>query len=50
MPQLVSCPVCQKKGYTDERTQIDGGWPCAKHYIEITTGKRLVWSWEVKKD
>ncbi len=45
---MVKCPVCQKIGYTDERTKIGDGWPCAKHYIEITEGKALVWTWEVK--
>ncbi len=50
MPQMVKCPVCQKPGYTDERYEIDGKWPCAKHYREIMNGEKLVWSWEVKKD
>ena len=49
-PQAVKCPVCQKVGYTDERHQIDGQWPCAKHYQEIVKGKKLVWSWQVKND
>ena len=48
MPQMVKCPVCQKVGYTDERHEIDGQWPCAKHYQEIVKGEKLVWSWEVK--
>jgi len=49
MPQMVKCPVCQKVGYTDERHEIDGQWPCAKHYQEIMNGEKLVWSWEVKE-
>ena len=48
-PEMVKCPVCQKVGYTDERHQIDGAWPCAKHYLEIQKGDVLVWAWEVKK-
>jgi|TARA_R110001632_G_scaffold22529_2_gene64661 hypothetical protein len=35
-------------GYTDERIQIDGAWPCAKHYLEIKKGEVLAWAWEVK--
>ena len=35
MPEMVRCPVCQKIGYTDERHQVEGTWPCAKHYREI---------------
>ncbi len=50
MPQMVKCPVCQKVGYTDERHQNDGEWPCAKHYQEIMNGEKLVWHWQVKKD
>ena len=49
-PEMVKCPVCQKVGYTDERHQIDGAWPCAKHYLEIKNGDVLAWAWEVKKD
>jgi hypothetical protein len=48
-PEMVKCPVCQKVGYTDERHQIDGAWPCAKHYLEIQNGDVMVWAWEVKK-
>jgi len=48
-PEMVKCPVCQKMGYTDERHQIDGAWPCAKHYLEIKKGDVLVWAWEVKE-
>ena len=47
-PEMVKCPVCQKVGYTDERIQIDGAWPCAKHYLEIKNGEVLAWAWEVK--
>tara|TARA_R110001583_G_scaffold53370_2_gene164687 strand:+ start:587 stop:751 length:165 start_codon:yes stop_codon:yes gene_type:complete len=47
-PEMVKCPVCQKMGYTDERIQIDGAWPCAKHYLEIKNEEALVWAWEVK--
>ncbi len=36
-PQMVKCPVCNKIGYTDERHQLNGEWPCAKHYIQMTT-------------
>jgi len=50
MPQLVHCPVCQKAGYTDERHQIDGGWPCAKHYMEIIKGSKKVWSWNITNE
>lgn len=50
MPQLVHCPVCQKAGYTDERHQIDGGWPCAKHYMEIINGSKKVWSWNITNE
>ena len=49
LPEMVKCPVCQKVGYSDERHQIDGAWPCAKHYQEIMNGEKLVWAWEVKK-
>ena len=35
MPEMVRCPVCQKTGYTDERREVDGAWPCAKHYMEL---------------
>jgi len=48
-PEMVKCPVCQKMGYTDERHQIDGAWPCAKHYLEIKKGDVLAWAWEVKE-
>jgi len=49
-PKMVKCPVCQKVGYTDERHKIDGAWPCAKHYREMTDGKKLVWVWEINKE
>jgi hypothetical protein len=49
-PEMVKCPVCQKIGYTDERHKIDGAWPCAKHYREMTDGKKLVWVWEINKE
>ena len=50
MPQMVKCPCCQKIGYTDERHELDGKWPCAKCYREIMNGEQLVWAWEVKED
>ncbi len=28
MPQEVSCPVCSKVGWTDERSQFQGAYPC----------------------
>lgn len=37
-PEMVRCPVCQKIGYTDERHEVEGLWPCAKHYLEIMRG------------
>ena len=46
-PEQVKCPVCDKIGYTDERTMIDGEYPCTKHYLEIVRGEKLVWSWKV---
>ncbi len=28
MPDAVSCPVCSKVGWTDERSQVQGKYPC----------------------
>jgi hypothetical protein len=28
MPEAVFCPVCQKMGWTDERSSVAGKWPC----------------------
>ena len=49
-PEMVKCPVCQKIGYTDERHKIDGEWPCATHYQEMTKSEKLVWVWEINKE
>jgi len=48
-PEVVKCPVCLKIGYTDERHEVDGSWPCAKHYLELMSAKNKQWPWNVKK-
>jgi hypothetical protein len=42
MPDMVKCPVCNKVGYTDERHEVNGSWPCAKHYNELMNGLVIV--------
>ena len=47
-PIQVKCPVCDKIGYTDERVVLNGEYPCAKHYLELTGKKTIMWGWMVK--
>ena len=47
MPEMVRCPVCQKIGYTDERHQVEGAWPCAKHYREMMSKPKNSKSWTI---
>jgi len=42
MLEMVACPTCGKEGYIDERKEVNGSWPCARHYLESN------WSWKIK--